>query len=386
MTRIYRRYFLLVMSLTLGAFALTAATNLIVDPYGLWKIKELRGFNAAKSERRKQAHLFKTFDLRRPLPPVLVIGSSRTAYGIDPEHPALERLGGAYNAAIPGGHLTVVRSFLELALAANPGRVETVIFGADFFDFGEKSFAMLPATFSERRMRPDRPLVDDVLTALLTLDALSASVRTVRSNRRDPDYQPFYANGQFTAIDMRKRAERRGMIHRFRGSLDLYLNHPERLGSFEWSEDAFKEFENIVRICEQSGVELRAFVPPTHAAHLEAIYARDLWEQFEAWKRRIASVTPFWDFSGYNRVTMEPMAETMSNYWDISHYRSGVGDLVLSRMFDGEGAIPADGFGWRVTETNLQAALDAALARRSLWRVASPDVLELIETIIERDE
>jgi len=386
MNSTYRRYFLLVIALTFIAMALTVTTNLVVDPYGIWRIADARGFNAAKSERRNQTHLFKTFDLRRPLPPVLIIGSSRTAYGLDPSHPDLERMGGAYSAAIPGGHLTVVRSFLELALAANPDRIDTVIFGTDFFDFSEESFSRLPSTYSAQRMRPDRPIADDLLNVLLTLDALTASVATVASNLRDPDYQPYYRNGQLTAIDMRNNVERQGMIRRFRMSLDLYLNKPTRFANFQWSEAAFEEFENIVRICETNDVELYVVVPPTHAAHLESIRVRGLWDQFEYWKRRIAAVTPYWDFSGYNAITMEPMADAMDNYWDISHYRSNVGDLILTRLFHRDADALPGNFGQHVTEDNVWQVLADASEARADWLRVSTELLELIETIMVNEQ
>ncbi|MEO1201569.1 MAG: hypothetical protein AAFX10_02600 [Pseudomonadota bacterium] len=221
---------------------------------------------------------------------------------------------------------------------------------------------------------------------LLTLDAFRASLATVASNRRDPDYQPYHDNGQLTAIDMRNNVERQGMLRRFRMSLDLYLNSPTRFNGFTWSEAALEELYRIVEICRSRGIDLKVIVPPTHAAHAESIRARGLWNQYERWKRRLAAVTPYWDFSGYNRVTMEPLAEQMSNYWDISHYRSSVGDVMLSRIFSDGPDAPADGFGWRVTEENVERALDDAVAAREDWRADNGELLALIESIIERSE
>ena len=199
MTIAFRRYALAICAFTITGLIGTIAVNFLIDPYGLWRVVELRGFNAAKSERRNQTHLFKASDLRGPLPRVLIIGSSRTAYGLDPNHATLDSLGGAYNAATPGGHLTVIRRYLDFAVSANPGRVQKVIFGLDFFEFNDAAFATIPSTFSEARLLPGRPALDDLISALFTLDALSASFATVLSNLHDPDYQPFYATTQAAA-------------------------------------------------------------------------------------------------------------------------------------------------------------------------------------------
>ena len=61
----------------------------MVDPYGVWRAVEIPGFNAAKSERLNLSHVFKPADLRRTLPPYLILGSSRSAFGLNPEHPAV---------------------------------------------------------------------------------------------------------------------------------------------------------------------------------------------------------------------------------------------------------------------------------------------------------
>lgn len=372
----FRRQVVLYGCIAVGLLLATVIVNLVVDPYGIWRSVEATGFNAAKSERRNQIHLFKSADLRRPLPPVMITGSSRTAYGIDPTHPALKALGGAYNAATPGGHMRIIRRYLELALQANPGSIKTVILGLDFFEYNITAFNRPANTFSESRIRSDRPPFRDYLTALLSLDALTASVRTVLSNLRDPAYQPYFQNGQLTAIDMRRTVEARGMERRFRMSLDLYLNGSTRLRSFGWADGAFEELRRIVEISRKAEIDLIAFIPPTHAAHLEAIRYRGLWPQFQEWKRRIAAITPYWDFSGYNEITTETLRRTMSHYWDISHYRSSVGDRLLAQMLQ-----KTPGIGTWVTNGNVGDHLASGDAGRAAFTAANPGISRLIETI-----
>lgn len=353
--------------------------NFVIDPYGLWRVINVRGVNLVKPERRDQSHLFKSFDLRKPLPPVLIIGSSRTAYGLNPSHPALLELGGAYNSAFPGGHLTVIRANLEFALEAHSQQITTVIYGIDFFEFSEAVFHRLPNTFTQQRLQSERPALDDLVVSLYTLDSLRASFATVVSNHRDPDYQAFSPQGQLTAMDVERQVERRGLLGRFRESLDLYLNAPHRFGLFQWSEPALEEFRRIVDICRRHQVQFVGFVPPTHVAHLEAIRERGLWDDFENWKRRISEITPFWDFSGYNEVTSEPISNRMKKYWDISHYRSDVGDLVLHRIFQADSGSSPSGFGRSVELTNVEAVLEEINTARERWLRSNSDLIAIVQ-------
>lgn len=385
MTLVFRRFVLLFAGFAAGSVFLVAAANFVIDPYGLWRAIEIRGFNAAKSERRNQAHLFKSSDLRGPLPPVLIIGSSRTAYGIDPTHSVFENAGGAYNAASPGGHLKVIRQYLELAISSNPGRIRTVIYGLDFFEFNQFAYKNLPITYSEEQLRPGGLPINDLINALLTLDSLQASVATVYSNIQDPNYQPFYANGQLTAIDMRKSVESRGIMRRFKMTLNSYLNRPTRLRQYRWSDEAFANFVRIVEICREQKIDLMLFVTPTHAAHMEAIHARGLWKEFESWKERIATISAYWDFSGYNSVTTEPVNQLTTGYWDISHYRSSIGDLILERVFGAEVDPAHSDFGQKVTADEIDLALNRATEGRDNWLRSNSELTALIRQIMERD-
>jgi hypothetical protein len=75
-------------------------------------------------------------------------------------------------------------------------------------------------------------------------------------------------------------------------------------------------------------------------------------ERFAQFKKELAGITDFWDFSGINSVTTNNY-----NYYESSHYRPFVGDMLLKVMF-GAPAVkaPAD-FGRYVTAQNIDAHL-----------------------------
>jgi hypothetical protein len=95
------------------------------------------------------------------------------------------------------------------------------------------------------------------------------------------------------------------------------------------------------------GTVFRFFIQPVHAL-AELSYWATRRQEVDDWKRSLTTVIdarrregcdirPV-DFSGFNRITTEeiPQAtgqENMQYYWEQSHYRSEVGQMILERLF-----------------------------------------------------
>jgi hypothetical protein len=105
---------------------------------------------------------------------------------------------------------------------------------------------------------------------------------------------------------------------------------------------------------------------------------------------RAAGANPFplWDFSGFTELTTEPFPplgdkETkMRWYWESSHYKKELGDLVLDRMFDykhPDREVPKD-FGVLLTPENIESHLAWIREGRERWAKQFPeDVREIAE-------
>jgi hypothetical protein len=75
-------------------------------------------------------------------------------------------------------------------------------------------------------------------------------------------------------------------------------------------------------------------------------------EQFNAFKKQLSEVTDYFDFSGINSITSNNYY-----YYETSHYRYVVADMILARIFnDPPVSLPSD-FGVLVTRANLEAHL-----------------------------
>ncbi len=75
-------------------------------------------------------------------------------------------------------------------------------------------------------------------------------------------------------------------------------------------------------------------------------------DAFGRFEREVAKLTDFYDFSGINSITQDPF-----NYYNPSHFRVPIGDMMLARIFNNNSVpVPAD-FGVLVTAATVDAHL-----------------------------
>ncbi len=110
---------------------------------------------------------------------------------------------------------------------------------------------------------------------------------------------------------------------------------------------------DLVTLCEANGIRLYTFIAPNHREVLDSYVVED----YLTAVRALSAVTDLWDFGAYNSVTTD---DTL--YYESSHYRPRVAELIAARIFhDASTIIPAD-FGAFLTAENRDLHLDALRA------------------------
>lgn len=383
--------------------------NWIVDPYDVYRVFSFNMLGN-KPVAIKNTRLHKSYLVSHLRPRTIALGSSRVIGGIDPEHPGWNpSLRPVYNLGIPSACMDEMLRYFKIALDCN--KVEQVVVGLDFYMFNVHQMAAI------RRMHLDQqewgPSLDSAGSfyahTLLTTTSFLASYDTLRS--QDPIRHPsFMANGQMVWTSDLRRARKYGQRVRFRESEGVFLGdvlRPEpdhRFAFFDPSsgKSAFEYFRRFLRLALQNNVDLKLFICPVHARHLEVIIQAGLWQQFEQWKRELVLIIeqetlkapvsdPFflWDFSGYNPITTEPvppLGDTdtlMAYYWDSSHFKNDVGNLILDRLFDLKDPnrfIPKD-FGRVIDTENIEMHLLEIKKRQQAYRQTHFDEIKEIEAI-----
>lgn len=231
--------------------------------------------------------------------------------------------------------------------------------------------------------------------------ALKYAVLTIANQDRPPAFNAFGMRvwkGQDANL---LKAGGSGSVFRTQllaGKWDLWLDQPRRMFCFtndETGMTTFDPYRFMLRRAYAAKLDMRLYTTPLHAAVRQLLIDLGLGSRYEYWLKALANIneeeaaragqTPFplWDFSLPNEITKEkipPMGDLtpMHGYWEFSHYRSAVGDLILDRIFDHHDparALPDD-FGVRLRA----ATIDQHIAR-SNTAIAAWDDTELKATI-----
>lgn len=371
---IYHRFNLTFLAVTLPGLLGFGTFNILVDGSGIFNSPKIANFNELKPAIYSHVRLFKAVGVSRKKPKNIILGSSRSDIGLDPDHPSLAS-DSAYNLALVGPNMYEVRRYFEHALANQP-ELKTVVLGIDFFMFNE-NWDNSP-DFDEARLGRKSPKIQDLINASLSLDALDLSKQTVGASVQSDAYYLYKSNG-LRYVYGNKPDE--PLKVKFEKMLTEFLRGERSYPNYRSSQSFLNDFRLLVETCKEKNIDLKVFISPIHVTQLEAINTAGVWSEFEDWKRQVVEITPVWDFSGYNSITTEPISNQMKNYWDSSHYRKEVGDLILNRLFEvNEKVVPED-FGTLLTTNNIESELEKRSADRVAWEKNDPDLLKFVQDL-----
>lgn len=392
-------FLLLLVGVPTLAMVATGGVSLGVDPFGLYRVMPAReGFNAQKPRQKGHERMVRAADLARLAPDALILGTSRAQVGLDPEAPAWAGVATRpANAAFSDGSPYEALRYLQHADALSP--VKTVVFGADYLSFvGTTRFTsdFTESRLSVSKLAEPQPFfrLDDVPSALLSLDTLRISRRTVLE-QQNPSY--FFDTGRRRPTTMEARIEEQGgargaFMWSERDYADSYVcAQPARL------ETHLADFDALVAWCRERQIRLIVLFSPSHVRSLALLEEAGLWPELERFKRALAErstsgpSTPLgtgfelWEFGGADpRTTAEevpPAGDTTSRsrwYWESSHYKKELGDVTLARVFDKPVDEALAGWGEQVTLLTFPAVLSRVSGELASWKNTHPlDVAEL---------
>lgn len=119
------------------------------------------------------------------------------------------------------------------------------------------------------------------------------------------------------------------------------LSGPVSLSALEACMDHVR---SVKELCDEEGVGLTVICPPLYSAFLEKVDPA----QAEEFYRRLAEITPFWDFS-YSSLSFD------ARYFrDASHCRTDVFKMMLARVAGTQGVYVPQDFGRLVSGENLE--------------------------------
>lgn len=379
---------------------ITAAFNAFIDPFYLFNSPKIEHVNQQKPVYHAHDRMIKANLIRNWKPDVLVMGSSRAEIGLNPDSPdLLKTTTPTFNLGISGANTYEILRYLQHAHQIKP--LKQVVIGLDFFMFN--NYKPNEHDFNENRLTPHLTgWYLDLFQALLTYDGLEASSKTLIQQSKTPEavYLPngFRDDSSSWSLIQRKEGHHRATINNEMHSLselDGYVFFS--ITNENKSSNSLDSFKQILIFCQTNNIDLHLFISPEHARKLVLIHKLGLWLEFELWKRNlvtlIAENTPkfsLWDFSGFNSITTEsfpPINDHQTQmrwYWESSHYKKEVGNIILSKMLSQNKDIqnyPAD-FGIQINSTNIEHWLQQTQLKRNDYIKNNPEIIAEIKKMV----
>lgn len=343
----FKRWSIIVLAVILAPMGFVAVANLIIDPHGVFHFDPARISLAPNLGYLKVNRLLRDkerFDS-------FLLGSSRVA-NID-----VRNIPGGhwYNmflaAALPQEDLQHLRFLLE-----NGVRVKNVMVGLDDF-----SFLFDPADhLAELDIQPHPGVSGKRLQAfyfeyLFKARRLFPNIKTYISRNSGARQLPGESRYRFDIVDtgmvlcrdcdedIERNREGHARSALFLKPWDYRFMEGDYMAS---SLDALKE---IAALARKNNIRLVIFINPIH----QATYAGSSnLKKFARFKKELALITDYYDFSGINSVTTNNYY-----YYETSHYRLLVGDMMLKVMLGApDVSVPRD-FGEYITRSNIEAHL-----------------------------
>ena len=266
-----------------------------------------------------------------------------------------------------------------------------------------------PAGDTAERLRLQWPEGDRLLFRIrerlaltLSTSAISDSISTIRDRSKPPEFtadgqRAWGENVELMLLDL-------GGVGKFyrdslagRGGWRPWWVEPQEhmfcLSSPATGYSTLDTFRFLVRKAYAGETELFLYVTPLNAAIQTMMVDFGLEPRYRFWQREMiriideeaarAGKPPFtlWDFGGVNSITAEPIPASgdpapMRYFWETSHFRQVVGDMILDRMFGrtATGGTAHDDFGVRLTAANIDLVQDRQTAERTRWAEANPEL------------
>lgn len=309
----------------LAGFALAvAAVNRLANPFGAWN----RLLETAVSSRDGYNRLAVPYRVRVEQPATVLVGSSRVVYGMPAGDGVRDE--DFLNAGLLGASLEELTTIVELA-TANP-RLRRLVWVIEFYAFSEQ-FAGFRDQQTRARLAGEWPRL--VTETLFSLDALDASRRELLKA-----YNPF-GGGRARALplpwpeaeiaaaadhpDISRLADK--SPGRIRYELENWVDIYRRYRAAPRHLELFRAAVGRLRA---RGLDLVLLVPPLSEYELETIRQSGQWPTFLAWKRDLAAVTPYTDFSGYTEL-----ARADRYFIDVCHFVPALGHALLRYALGG---------------------------------------------------
>lgn len=368
-----------------------ASFNFVVDPQKIFAVVDIEGFNHEKPFIMSGGlRKLKSVEIEKGNYDKVLLGTSRVMRGLSPQNPVFNS-SQVYNAGLPGANIYEILKTFEFA--NNQKNLKTVVMGLDVFSFNSK--IKPKADYYESKFSESYNRFNFIFSELFSIEKFIRSLITINFNLRN-QHDEYIINGFMQKEEAPSDNRRKLFTEKIKSYITLEKLYPGLYDSpkkLELLKEAFNH--------RKDDTKLYLFISPIHAYQLEGMRSINRFSKFEQWKRDLVKIIAedelenpnkqpivLWDFSGYNSITTEKISpngskKEMKWYWEPSHYKKELGDLVLDVMFNypqKSNNAPSD-FGVAIDSSNIESHLAKIRAEQVRYKQNFPEEVEVVERL-----
>jgi hypothetical protein len=337
-----RWFFAAILVIALG-LGLTAVVNYIIDPYGIFRKDFSYQFIEPNKHYIKARYVGENPDKYD----CFVFGSSR-ANNIDVRK---IKNGRCYNMQFAGG---LPREYLDTMkyMVKKGVNIKFALIALD-----EVSFQYNPIEHLSQPMRhPYPPVMGEPLFPYylqylffyydwkIMKVCINGYVNKLRGIIKEgPVHHDMYETGQTFSPAEDLTIEKDPVAHANKPAFEKRFR-PEDV----YMEGVIKDLKDLVGFAKENRIQLKFFIVPLYSTK----YLDSGPNELDRFKRALSKIADFWDFSGLNSITTNKYY-----YYETWHFRTIVGDMVLSRLIGNKDVTVPEDFGVLVTAQNVDSHL-----------------------------
>lgn len=370
---------------------LVASTNVLVDPFGNYNIIEIDGFNAKKYG--GDSRMAKAISIAEKRYDALILGSSRSEIGLDPFHRCWRNLS-VYNLSLSATNMYETYHVFNYAMTVQ--QPKTILLSLDFLMFTDRR--SINRDFNLSRFNQSGFIVSSI-REILGIFTLKESISTVKNNFAGTPglYKSGFRDGEIVFSNAVNEIGHRQL---FWNAIERnFLINSQTYRGYRYNSDRINMIRAMIKTCLEKHINVIVIIPPVHALQMETIYSINLWPVFENWKRDLVNMIssihaekniPVYDFTSWDGRVAEKLPkktrEKMKWFWESSHFKKELGDLVLSRSLDCSTLSQyGKGFGVLLTQKSIDDQLQQLRGGRMKYITGHQQEINTLASLFKRN-
>lgn len=318
-----KKFIAIILAYCLVFAVIPAAFCVYVDPYNVMHPLDMRTTGVEPNKNFiKMTYILKNPDKFDSF----VFGSSRVGNIHVENIPDEHCYNMTYSNGLPKEHLDNIKTFVKNGIIP-----KKIYLGVDSLSYTSDpadnlvGYRLPYEYLTENSLEFLKNYLDPAVVGRAALQVMS------KSDTKEKDNTRFYEYGWNSDYNKKTKYD--------------FKNAEASIGQVMRMEETLAEIEEIVRVCKENSIELIVFTNPMYSVTYEASLERD----YLVFLEKLAEITDYYNFSGYNEITVSP-----KNFIDSSHYTAEVSDMLIdcmcrNKVYD---KLYSQGFGWKVTKDN----------------------------------